>query len=268
MAGASITLVAGYPRSGTTFTAGSCAASEAWWHHGEGILSMRDKARPRTGFQLDAGLDRAAFDRSVASLRRFSVRTHSPPEAVRRDFPEVWDRIARIVYVQRHPFEVALSVCRYVIATQGFVPGSGRAETSFDSAAERGEVAAFFRLFCDHRGAPDFLPAWGSWSDHVAAWRAAMDTAGLPCAVLSYDRLVREPVARLTTAATTLGLPWQEEHVRKAVAQMEPDKVRKGIGAFFVGQDPERLRYPALLRDDDIRAGFATFGTEMLRFGL
>ena len=66
MAGASITLVAGYPRSGTTFTAGCCAASEAWWHHGEGVLSMRDKGRPRTGFQLDAGLDRAAFEYEAA----------------------------------------------------------------------------------------------------------------------------------------------------------------------------------------------------------
>jgi hypothetical protein len=266
--GASITLVAGYPRSGTTFTAGSCAASEAWWHHGEGVLSMRDKGRPRTGFQLDAELDRAAFDRSVASLHRFSVRTHSPPETVRAQFPEVWDRVARIVYVQRHPFEVALSVCRYVIATQGFVPGLGTKETSFDAAAERGEVAAFFQLFCDHRGAPDFLPAWGSWPDHVAAWRVAMDQAGLPCTVLSYDRLVREPVARLMAAAEVLDLPWREEHVRKAVKQMEPEKVRKGIGAFFVGKDPERLRYPDLLGEDDIRRGFATFGDTMLRFGL
>lgn len=268
MAGASITLVAGYPRSGTTFTAGSCAASEAWWHQGAGILALRDKGRPRTGFQLDAGLDRAAFERSVASLERFSVRTHSPPDKVRAEFPEVWDRIGRIVYVQRHPFEVALSVCRYVIATQGFVPGLGVKETSFDAAAARGEVAAFFRLFCDHRGAPNFLPAWGSWSDHVAAWRVAMDQAGLPCAVLSYDRLVREPVARLTAAAGALGLPWQEAHIRKAVAQMAPDKVRRGIGAFFVGKDPEALRYPDLLAEDDIRLGFATFGAEMLRFGL
>ena len=268
MAGASITLVAGYPRSGTTFTAGSCAASEAWWHQGEGVLSMRDKGRPRTGFQLDAGLDRAAFERSVASLNRFSVRTHSPPEAVRAMFPEVWERVGRIVYVQRHPFEVALSVCRYVIATQGFVPGLGRKEASFKAAAERGEVAAFFRLFCGHRGAPEFLPAWGSWSDHVTGWRVAMDQAGLPCAVLSYDRLVREPVARLVAAAGVLGLPWQEDHVRRAVTQMEPEKVRKGIGAFFVGKDPERLRYPDLLGEDDIRLGFATFGAEMLRFGL
>jgi len=268
MGGASITLVAGYPRSGTTFTAGCCAASEAWWHHGAGVLSLRDKGRPRTGFQLDAGLDAAAFDRSVASLDRFSVRTHSPPEAVRRDFPEVWDRVARVVYVQRHPFEVALSVCRYIIATQGFVPGSGRRETSFDAAADRGEVAAFFRLFCEHRGAPNFLPAWGSWSDHLAAWRAAMETSGLPCTVLSYDRLVREPAARLMAAAGLLGLPWQEEHVRKAVAQMAPEKVRQGIGDFFVGKDPEALRYPGLLGEDDIRLGYATFGGDMLRFGL
>ncbi|MBW6400631.1 sulfotransferase domain-containing protein [Roseomonas sp. HJA6] len=268
MKGASITLVAGYPRSGTTFTAGSCAASEAWWHQGEGILELRDKTRPRTGFQLDAGLDRAQFDRSVATLRRFSVRTHSPPAAVRAQFPEVWDRVGRILYVQRHPIEVALSVCRYVIATQGLIPGAGAPETSFEAAAERGEVAAFFRRFCAHRGAPNFLEAWGSWSDHVASWREAMAASGLPGAVLSYDRLVREPVARLLAAADTLGLPWQEEHVRKAVKQMAPEKVRAGIGAFFVGKDPEALRYPDLLGEDDIRLGFATFGAEMLRFGL
>ena len=268
MAGASITLVAGYPRSGTTFTAGSCAASEAWWHQGEKIIALRDKERPRTGFQLDAGLDHAAFDRSVAQLQRFSVRTHSPPDKVRADFPQVWDRVARIVYVQRHPFEVAVSVCRYVIATQGVVPGLGTAETSFAAAAERGEVAAFFRQFCEHRGAPNFLPAWGSWSDHVTHWRAAMNGAGLPCAVLSYDRLVREPVMRLMSAAGVLGLPWQEGHVRRAVSQMAPEKVRKGIGAFFVGKDPEALRYPDLLGEEDIRLGFATFGETMLRFGL
>ena len=268
MAGARITLVAGYPRSGTTFTAGCCAASEAWWHHGEGILSMRDKGRPRTGFQLDAGLDRAAFDRSVASLHRFSVRTHSPPDVVRRDFPDLWERIGRILYVQRHPFEVAISVCRYVIATQGVVPGSRRRETSFDTAAAQGEVAAFFRLFCDHRGAPDFIPSWGRWSDHLGAWRAAMDQSGLPSAVISYDRLVREPAPRLLAAAGVLGLPWAEEHVRKAVGQMAPDKVRQGIGNFFVGPEPAALRYPALLSEDDIRLGFATFGAEMLRFGL
>lgn len=268
MEGARITLVAGYPRSGTTFTAGCCAASEAWWHHGEGLLSMRDKGRPRTGFQLDAGLDRDGFARSVGALRRFSVRTHSPPEAVRRDFPEVWARVGRIVYVQRHPIEVALSVCRYVIATQGRVPGSGRPETSFAAAAERGEVAAFFRSFCAHRGAADFIPAWGSWSDHLAAWRVAMDGAGLPCAVVSYDRLVREPVPRLLAAARSLDLPWAEEHVRKAAAQMAPEKVRQGIGSFFVGAEPAALRYPDLLAEDDIRLGFETFGAEMLRFGV
>jgi hypothetical protein len=266
--GASITLVAGYPRSGTTFTAGSCAAAEAWWHQGQKIIALRDPQRPRTGFQLDAGLDRADFDRSVAGLRRFSVRTHSPPEKVRADFPEVWARVARILYVQRHPFEVALSVCRYVIATQGFIPGTGTAETSFAAATERGDVAAFFRLFCEHRGAPNFAPAWGSWSDHVAGWHQAMAASGLPHAVLSYDRLVREPVARLMIAAGTLGLPWQEAHLRKAVAQMAPERVRQGIGAFFVGAEPEALRYPALLGEEDIRLGFATFGAEMMKAGL
>lgn len=268
MAGASITLVAGYPRSGTTFTAGCCASAEAWWHQGEGILDLRDKHRPRTGFQLDTALDRAAFERSVASLHRFSIRTHSPPETVRRDFPEVWARIARIIYVQRHPLEVAVSVCRYVIATQGFVPGLGTPETSFEAAAARGDVAAFFRLFCQHRGAPEFIALWGSWSDHVAAWRAAMNEAGKPCAVLSYDRLVREPVPRLLAAAGALGLPWREGHIRRAVNQMAPEKVRQGIGGFFVGRDPEALRYPALLGEADIRLGFATFGDEMLRYGL
>lgn len=268
MTGASVTLVAGYPRSGTTFTAGCCAASEGWWHHGAGILSMQDKGRPRTGFQLDAGFDRAAFDRSVATLQRLSVRTHSPPDMVRATFPEVWARVARIIYVQRHPFEVALSVCRFAIATQGFVPVLGTPETSFEAAAGRGDVAAFFRLFCQHRGAPNFLPVWGSWSDHMTSWRAAIDQAGLPCAVLSYDRLVREPLARLMAAGEVLGLPWQPEHLRKAVAQMAPDKVRKGIGTYFVGKDPEALRYPDLLSEDDIRLGFAQFGAEMLRFGL
>lgn len=268
MTGASITLVAGYPRSGTTFTAGSCASAEAWWHQGKGVLELRDKRRPRTGFQLDEALDRAAFERSVASLSRFSMRTHSPPETVQRDFPEVWARVGRIVYVQRHPLEVAVSVCRYVIATQGFVPGLGTPETSFEAAAARGDVAAFFRLFCEHRGAPEFVRLWGSWSDHLAGWRAAMDQAGLPCAVLSYDRLMREPIARLLAAAGVLGLPWQEEHVRRAVTQMAPEKVRQGIGDFFVGKDPEALRYPALLGEDDIRLGYATFGGDMLRFGL
>lgn len=268
MDGASITLVAGYPRSGTTFTAGCCAASEAWWHQGEGVLELRDKGRPRTGFQLDAGLDRAQFDRSVATLRRFSVRTHSPPEVVQATFPEVWERVGRILYVQRHPFEVALSVCRYVIATEGVVPGIGTAETSFEAAAARGEVRAFFRQFCAQRGAPNFLESWGSWSGHVAAWREAMTASGLPTAVLSYDRLVREPLPRLLAAAGVLGLPWQEAHIGKAVAQMAPEKVRAGIGAFFVGKDPEALRYPDLLEPDDIRLGFATFGAEMLRFGL
>lgn len=268
MSGASITLVAGYPRSGTTFTAGCCAASEAWWHQGQGVLSMRDKSRPRTGFQLEGVLDHAALERSLATLHRFSVRTHSPPDAVRRDFPGIWARVARIVYVQRHPFEVALSVCRYVIATHGYVPGSGTRDMTFEDAAAQGEVAAFFRLFCAHRGAPEFIPAWGSWSDHLASWRAAMAASGLPCAVLSYDRLVREPAPRLLAAAGELGLPWGEEHVRKAVAQMAPEKVRQGIGAFFVGAEPAALRYPALLSEDDTRLGFATFGAEMLRFGL
>lgn len=268
MAGASITLVAGYPRSGTTFTAGCCAASEAWWHQGAGILELSDKARPRTGFQLDAGLDRPQFDRSVASLQRISVRTHSPPALVQAQFPEVWKRVARILYIQRHPFEVALSVCRYVIATQGFVPGTGTRETSFDAAAERGEVRTFFRQFCAHRGAPNFLESWGSWSDHLATWRETMAGFDGPTAVLSYDRVVREPLPRLLAAAGVLGLPWQESHVGKAVAQMAPDKVRAGIGAFFVGKDPEALRYPELLNQDDVRLGFETFGAEMLRFGL
>lgn len=268
MEGASITLVAGYPRSGTTFTAGSCAASEAWWHQGEGILELRDKKRPRTGFQIDGGLDRVQFDRSVATLRRFSVRTHSPPAVLRAQFPEVWERVGRILYVQRHPFEVALSVCRYVIATQGFVPGSGTPVPSFEAAAERGEVVAFFRRFCADRGAPNFLSSWGSWSDHLASWRETMAESGLPSAVLSYDRLVREPVPRLLAAAGMLDLPWREPHVRKAVEQMAPEKVRAGIGAFFVGKDPEALRYPELLGEDDIRLGFRTFGAEILRFGL
>lgn len=268
MEGASITLVAGYPRSGTTFTAGCCAASEAWWHQGEKLLLMRDPARPRTGFQIDAGLDREEFARSVAALRRFSVRTHSPPAKLRSEFPEVWERVARIVYVQRHPFEVALSVCRYVIATNGVVPGTGRAETSFAAAAERGDVAAFFRTFCEHRGAPNFIPGWGSWSGHLAAWREVMAEGRVPSVVLSYDRLVREPLHRLMAAAGELGLPWREDNVRRALMQMAPEKVRERIGDFFVGAEPERLRYPSLLGEDDIRLGFATFGAEMTRYGL
>lgn len=267
MEGASVTLVAGYPRSGTTFTSGCCALTEARWHHDAKLLRLGDKARPRTGFQLDAGLDREAFARSVGMLHRVSVRTHSPPAQVRAEHPEVWARVARIVYVQRHPFEVALSVCRYAIATQGAVPGSGAA-AGFEEAVASGAVAAFFRDFCRDRGAPNFLPAWGSWSDHLAAWRAAMAESGLPCAVLSYDRQVREPVPRLMAAASLLGLPWTELQIRRAVAQMEPEKVRHAIGGFFVGAEPQRLRYPDLLGEAEIRLGIATFGAEMLRHGL
>lgn len=268
MEGAAVTLVAGYPRSGTTFTAGCCAAAEAWWHQGQKLLSMRDRDRPRTGFQLDDGLDREQFARSAAALRRVSVRTHSLPARVRGEYPEVWARVARIVYVQRHPFEVALSVCRYIIATRGVVPATGRAETSYEAAAARGDVAAFFRVFCEHRGAPNYIPGWGTWSGHLAAWREAMAEGGLPCVVVSYDRLVREPLHRLLAAAEALGLPWQEPDMRRAIGQMAPEKVRERIGDFFVGPEPERLRYPALLGEDDIRLGFATFGAEMIRHGL
>lgn len=268
MGGATVTLVAGYPRSGTTFTSGCCAASEAWWHHGRKLLSMRDPERPRTGFQIDAGLDRDQFARAVASLERISIRTHSPPARVRQEFPEVWERVARIVYVQRHPFEVALSVCRYIIATNGTVPGTGQAETSFEAAAERGDVAAFFRRFCEHRGAPNYIPGWGTWSGHLASWREVMAEGRVPSVVLSYDRLVREPLHRLLAAAGELGLPWGEDEVRRAIGQMAPEKVRERIGDFFVGPEPERLRYPALLGEEDIRLGFAAFGADMIRHGL
>lgn len=268
MAGASITLVAGYPRSGTTFTAGCCARAEARWQQEHGLRRARGAPPPRFGFNLDAALDREAFERSVVRLERFSVRTHAPPGTFREKFPEVWARVGRILYVQRHPFEVALSVCRYVIATQGVVPGIGRAETSFAAAAESGDVRAFFRLFCEHRGAPNFLRPWGSWSAHLAEWRAAMAEAGLPSAVLAYDRLVREPEGRLLMAAGALGLPWREADLRQAVAQMAPEKVREGIGAFFVGEAPARLRYPGLLGEAEIRLGFETFGAEMLRHGV
>lgn len=268
MAAASITLVAGYPRSGTTFTAGCCARAEAQWHHRQGLRPAGGVPPPRFGFDLDAPLDREAFALSLARLERFSVRTHAPPATFRERFPEVWARVGRILYVQRHPFEVALSVCRYVIATEGMVPGIGRAETSFAAAVERGDVRAFFRLFCESRGAPNFLRPWGSWSDHLAGWRAAMAEAGLPSAVLSYDRLVREPEARLLLAAGALGLPWREADLRQAVAQMAPERVREGIGAFFVGEAPARLRYPDLLGEEEIRLGLATFGAEMLRYGV
>ncbi|MBB5691283.1 hypothetical protein GXW77_10190 [Roseomonas alkaliterrae] len=268
MAGASITLVAGYPRSGTTFTAGCCARAEARWHQDHGPRGARGAPPARFDFNLDDALDREAFDRSVARLDRLLVRTHSPPGRFRKAFPDIWARVGRILYVQRHPFEVALSVCRFAIATQGMVPGIGRAETSFAAAAERGDVRAFFRQFCEHRGAPNFLPALGSWSAHLAEWHAAMAEVAVPCTVLSYDRMVREPAWRLLMAATALGLPWREADLRQAAAQMAPERVRAAIGAYFVGESPSRLRYPDLLGEAEIRLGFETFGTEMLRYGV
>ena len=37
---------------------------------------------------------------------------------------------------------------------------------------------------------------------------------------------------------------------------------------FGRGTDPEALRYPALLGDEEVRLGLAAFGAEMVRYGV
>jgi hypothetical protein len=267
-----VILIAGYPRSGTTFTSGVCANAERGYNESIGRFGPHLRGAVRPGHQLDAGFDPEFFARSRAALERVVARTHSRPATVARRFPEVWNAVGRILYVQRHPFDVAISVCKYVIANDRSVPGTGAAAASFEEAVEKGLFARYFERFCALGGAPNFAAggadAYGTWLQHLAEWHAFLAEGTVPGLVLSYDRLTREPLLRFRLAVRALDLPWREQDIAAALRHMSPEGVRSRLGDHFVSPEPLELRYPELLSPEQVRRGLDSFGEAMLRYGV
>jgi hypothetical protein len=266
-----VILIAGYPRSGTTFTSGVCANSERSYNESIGRFGPHLRGTVRPGHQLDTGFDPAFFARSRATLERVVARTHSRPATVARRFPDVWEAVGRIVYVQRHPFDVAISVCKFAIAYGYAVPGVGTRVESFAEAVEGGLFARYFEQFCAIGGAPNFVDGedgYGTWLQHLSEWHDFLAQGSRPGLVLAYDRATREPLPRFHLAARALGLPWRDEDIAAALRHMSAEGVRSRLGEHFVSPEPLDLRYPELLDPEEVRSALDRFGEAMLRYGI
>lgn len=112
------------------------------------------------------------------------------------------DVTAGVVYILRNPLDMAMSCANHWgVSLEKAV--KNLCDPSFESSRSVG-------------GMMDQLKQkLRSWSGHVNSW---LDESGLPCQLVRYEDLHRDPESVFGTVVKFCGLPFDEERVKKAVA--------------------------------------------------
>jgi hypothetical protein len=141
------------------------------------------------------------YDETDRELRR------RPSPRVLKSHEPFDRRYRRVVYLVRHPADVAVSYYHYLIKMRNIPPG-------FD-------VARFVDSYV--RGA---LDGFGTWGDHVAGWLDARE-GDADFLLLRYEDVLEGPEQALAAALELAGVEAGDEAVAQAVARSTADELRR-----------------------------------------
>jgi aryl sulfotransferase len=136
---------------------------------------------------------------------------------------------AGAVYIVRHPADVALSLAPYLdVEIERAVEILNDPDYRFGDERDRLTIHL-----------PESL---GSWSDHARSW---LDQTEIPLRMIRYEDALADPVSAFREAARFLGLPADDDSIRRAVersdfkiAKRQEEtggfiEHRKGVAPFF-----------------------------------
>lgn len=117
-------------------------------------------------------------------------------------------RYPTVVYLVRHPFDVAVSYHRFLVKTRHI------------------DEAFPLEQFVDRFLKGSWGATYGSWAEHVGSWRGARPgTASF--LLVRYEDLHAEPVAVLHSIAGFLGIDAAADDCARAVELCSPERMRK-----------------------------------------
>ncbi|HEX3429378.1 MAG TPA: sulfotransferase domain-containing protein [Rhizomicrobium sp.] len=214
----SFVLIASYPKSGNTWMR---VVLEKLRRGGEQPVSIND-----LDIRYQGGSRRAAFDswapvnaadltfdeiegflpdvyrRLAAEIQDFApVKVH---DAASRNFRGEWiyppDCVKRVIYLVRHPFDVAVSLAYHLNTSP---------ERAVEMMADEGRRRRPYRRLSQS------LPQnFASWSSNVESW---MDNPAYGVSWSRYEDMHAEPVAQILRLATAAGMPVSRHDVEIAV---------------------------------------------------
>lgn len=119
------------------------------------------------------------------------------------------DACTGALYVVRNPFDVAISFANHMgVSLDDSIQMMGDPEYALLAKADK------FRLQVRQK--------MGTWSDHVGSW---LDS-GLPLLWVSYEDMLKKPIASFTQVSQFLHLPDNEQAVKQAIALCHFDKLK------------------------------------------
>jgi hypothetical protein len=175
-----------YPRSGNT-----------WLRF---LLANALRPDPPATFATFGEVVPDIYDETDAQLlRRPSPRvlkSHEPYDA----------RYRRVVYLVRHPADVAVSYYHYLIKMRQIPPGY--------------DFARFVDSFVRGR-----LDDFGTWGDHVTRWLDARGDSGF--VLLRYEDVLEAPAGALRAGLELVGVEVDDDAVAQAVARSTAEELRR-----------------------------------------
>lgn len=170
------------------------------------------------------------------------------------------DVTARVIYLLRHPADVAVSLAHH----RGLSVAS----------AVRAMSAPAFTLSDSRDGLPEQLPQRvGSWAEHVRSWIAS----GLPIDVFRYEDLIQDPHRAFAAIVVACGLELDVQRVARAVESSRFDRLkRQEEEGGFAERSPTADTFfrsgrvgdwRSVLTSADARCVIAAHGDVMRQFG-
>lgn len=238
----SLLWLASYPRSGNTFTRILLANYFAGGQDGYDINQLHDFIPPDTSGALWAAFAElhpipAELDGMWKTRSRFIEHcraTHkpSPLAALKTHTANVetlgaqgfsFRKNDRIIYIVRHPLDVALSYAHFNRRDLDF---------AIQAMCEPG-----FYVTRENIG---IVEVRGSWAQHVSSW---LNTVDCPVLLIRYEALCTRTEEILHSILTFLGAPIIPEQVTKAVEASRFDKMRAQESAHPFNEAPESTTF-------------------------
>jgi hypothetical protein len=187
--------ISSYPRSGTTLT--------QWILY---LLAHEERPDPDHLTKVSPWFERSL---AIGELSAEDFARFDSPRVFKSHLPRQWlPNGGRYIYVERNVEDVLVSYYHFYRAYLGF----------------RGSLNDFYRRFMEGR------VQYGSWFDHVAAWRAHADDPDV--LILHYEDLLADRRRSIEKLLDFLGWQRDERSVDRAVVESGFDAMKRRESVF------------------------------------
>ena len=131
------------------------------------------------------------------------------------------------VYLVRNPLDVAISFAHHYAMT-------------VDAAIERMGLEDAALADPGPRLHPQVRQRLSSWSQHVSSW---IDQTRFPVHLMRYEDMLRQPAESFSAVIRSLGLPYDQERVRRAVEYSTFERLRDQERARGFTEKPSKAKF-------------------------